>query len=119
MTEKQRGTADVTVVALVADQEAVTRLTQRFALRARETGTLTLAGAPDTRAVAALYPPTEPGGEPIRGLAVEVRLRYRHTCKNKGNHEGDARRFFERALSDGQTRATFLRAELNDWEATG
>jgi len=109
VTEKQRGTADVTLVALVADRTLADRLVERFALRARQLGTLVLVGEPAFEEVPVRYPGVGPG------LGVEVRLRYRHTCKNRGNHDWDARRFFERAIGD---RGTLVRTELHDWEPT-
>jgi hypothetical protein len=45
-----------------------------------------------------------------------VWLRYRHTCKNQGNHQWDAQRFFAKAMRDGPYRGQFYRADLNSWE---
>jgi hypothetical protein len=103
MTEKQRGTADVTVVAWVDGQEALAYLVRRFALRARQTGTLALS-EPITQEVPA-------------GSGLYVWLRYRHTCKNQGNHRWDAQRFFARAMRDGSYRGHLYRADLNSWES--
>lgn len=42
--------------------------------------------------------------EGVPNSAVTVTVRYAHTCKNRGNHYSDARRFAARALAgvDGE-----------------
>ena len=45
-------------------------------------------------------PAFEPGAED-EPPGYRVRLRYRHTCKNRGNHEWDAQRFLEK-MWDGE-----------------
>jgi hypothetical protein len=107
MTEKQRGTADVTVIGLVADRTLAGQLVDGFALRARQTGSVVLVGEPVIEEVPVHYPGVGPG------VGIQVKLRYRHTAKNRGNHDWDARRFFERAIGD---RGTLIRTELHDWE---
>jgi hypothetical protein len=45
--------------------------------------------------------------------------RYRHTCKNQGNHDSDARRFFERALAvgtDSECAGDVIAVTLNSWK---
>jgi hypothetical protein len=110
VTEKERGTADVTLVALVSNfyGEGADHLLKRFARQARANGTLVIVGiegkeAPD---------PTDPE----ESTWTRVRLRYQHTARNRGNHEWDARRCFEKALSDEVEAGVFERAELNDWQ---
>ncbi len=107
MTEKQKGTADVTIIALVADRTLARQLVDRFALRSRQVGSVVLVGDPICEDVPVHYPGTGPG------MGVQVRLRYRHTAKNKGNHDWDAQHFFQRAIGD---RGTLVRIELHDWE---
>jgi hypothetical protein len=108
--EKQRGTSDVTLVAEVNSYETVAHLRQRFGARSQETGTLVITGV-QCEEVPADQPDLDPP-------TVRVRLRYRHTCKNRGNHEWDARRFFEKALPDEDEwhYGFFEHAELNSWE---
>ena len=112
MTEKERGTADVTLVALVSNfyGEGVDHLLKRFALRARQAGTLEIVGVEGEEA-----PDPDPV-DPEEPTWTRVRLRYRHTARNRGNHEWDAQRFFEKALSDEVEAGCFERAELNDWQ---
>jgi hypothetical protein len=103
MTEKQRGMADVTLVAWVDSPEAVGYLAQHFGQRARQLGTLTV-DKPITQ-------PADTGG-------LFVWLRYRHTAKNRGNHDWDAQRFFARTMEGTSHRSHLYRAELNTWEPT-
>jgi hypothetical protein len=103
MSEKQRGIADVTVSMWAADAEAVKRLWDRFAQQARTNGTLEL-DEPITR-------------EANTGLYVW--LNYRHTAKNQGNHEWDARRFLDRAVDGEESRYHLYRIKLNSWKPIG
>ena len=60
-------------------------------------------------------PAFEPGAED-EPPGYRVRLRYRHTCKNRGNHEWDAQRFLEKMWDGEEHWGQFLQAELNAWE---
>jgi hypothetical protein len=110
MSEKQRGTADVTLVALISNWygEGADHLLERFARQARANGTLVIVG------IEGVEGPDPDNPEELTW--TRVRLRYRHTARNRGNHEWDARRFFEKALSDKVEAGIFEHAELNDWE---
>jgi hypothetical protein len=110
VTEKERGTADVTLVALVSNfyGEGADHLLERFARQARASGTLTVVSIDGEEA-----PDPDDPEEPTW---TRVRLRYRHTARNRGNHEWDARRFLDKALSDEVEVGVFERAELNDWQ---
>ncbi len=108
MAEKMRGTADVTVVAVVENYQAVDYLKRRFGARARQLGTLVVTGTECEE----IPDPSTPDLDPP---CVRVRLRYRHTCKNDGNHEWDARRFFERALADEEHWGDVVDVELHSW----
>jgi hypothetical protein len=116
MQSKQRGTADVTLtVWLLGDENGAGahRVLQRFAQRARLNGTVvftehTWEWVPDP-----YLPQLDP---PV----LRLTLRYRHTCKNRGNHDSDARRFFERALAVGTDRewaGDVIDVTLNSWAA--
>jgi hypothetical protein len=84
VTEKQHGTADVTLVALVSNfyGEGADHLLERFARQARINGTLVIVGIEGEEA-------PDPA-DPEEATWTRVRLRYRHTAKNRGNHEWDA-----------------------------
>jgi hypothetical protein len=107
VTEQQLGTADVTVIGLVADRTLAGQLVERFALRSRQMGSVVLVDEPVVEEVPVHYPGVGPG------VGVQVMLRYRHTAKNRGNHGWDAQRFFTKAIGD---RGTLVQAELNAWE---
>jgi hypothetical protein len=102
VTEKQRGTADMTLVAWVDSPEAVAYLANRFGQRARALGTLEV---------------EEPVTQPVPTGGLYVWLRYTHHCKNKGNHDHDAKRFYAKAMDGGPHRHHLFRTELNDWDA--
>ena len=115
MPEKQRGTADVTVTAWLLggdDGVGAQRVLQRFGQGARLRGTLVVTEqswewVPD---------PDSPDVEPP---VLRLTLRYRHTCKNRGNHESDARRFFTNALAVGTANewaGDVINVTLNSWE---
>jgi hypothetical protein len=115
MTSKPRGTADVTIVFFMSAgygrYHAADYIERRFARRARQEGTLVLVGEPE------FEPAFEPGA-PEEPPGYRVRLHYRHTCKNRWNHEHDAQRFVERLRGDDEYIVQFERAELNSWEST-
>jgi hypothetical protein len=102
MTEKQRGTADVTVIAWVDSPEAVAYLEKHFGQRARLSGTLEVEEL--------VTQPADTGG-------LYVWLRYTHTCKNKGNHHHDAQRFFARAMDGTSHRSHLYETKLHEWDS--
>ncbi|HEY3002599.1 MAG TPA: hypothetical protein VGJ44_09620 [Kribbellaceae bacterium] len=101
MTEKQRGTADVTLVLWVDQPAAVDFLIRRFGRNAQDRGTLVVEDNPEVR-------PAETGG-------LFVALSYQHTAKNYGNGEWDARRFYEKAVEGAPFRFHLYRVDVNDW----
>jgi hypothetical protein len=119
MTESQRGTSDVTLRAwLLADRNGggsgAYAVLQRFAAGAQRNGTLVYAESPAWDWVP---DPHEPDQEPP---VLRLTLRYRHTCKNRWNHESDARRFFNNALRVGandEWAGDVLTVTLNSWTA--
>jgi hypothetical protein len=116
MTDKPHGTADVTLVFFMSAgnsrHAAVEYIERRFAPRARQEGTLVLVGEPE------FAPAFEPDAED-EPPGYRVQLRYRHTCRNRWNHEWDAQRFLDNMRSDDEYLAIFERAELNSWVPTG
>jgi hypothetical protein len=116
MPEKQRGTADVTLTAwLLGDENGAGayRVLQRFAQGARLRGTVVLVGQP----VWEWMP--DPDTPELEPPVLRLTLRYRHTCKNRGNHDSDAQRFFERALAVGTDRewaGDVIDVTLNSWK---
>jgi hypothetical protein len=112
MTEKQRGTADVTVVFWIDGIEGqwsvLDYIERRFATIARRQGTVVIVGV-------TFEPAFEPDAE-TEPPGYRVRLRYRHTAKNKGNHAHDAERFIEHMWDGEEHWGQFLQAELNAWE---
>lgn len=97
MTEKERGTADVTLVFWIdgvqGRQSVIDYIEKRFATRARQQSTVVIVGEPEFEPAFEPDAPDEPPG-------YRVRLRYRHTAKNRGNHDWDAQRFLEHMLGD-------------------
>jgi hypothetical protein len=118
VTEKQRGTADVTLTAwLLGDENGAGayRVLQRFAQGARLRGTLVL-----TEQTWEWMP--DPDMPQLDPPVLRLTLRYRHTCKNQGNHDSDARRFFDNALKIGtgdEWAGEVIDVRLNSWEPTG
>jgi hypothetical protein len=116
VSEKQRGTADITLTAWLLDDDdngaGAYRVLQRFAQGSRLRGTVviteqTLQSMPD--------PDTPQLDPPV----LRLTLRYRHTCKNQGNHDSDTRRFFERALAvgtDHEWAGDVIEVTLNSWK---
>ena len=107
MTEKLAGTADVTVVVWVAERQDSDHMLARFGAGARARGTLAIVSYDVEPAPHSLDP------------GFRVRLRYRHTCKNQGNHEWDAKRFFDKTFPVGTDDERFAVLEdvvLNDWQ---
>jgi hypothetical protein len=115
MPEKQRGTADVTLTAWLLGEDdgaSAQRVLNRFGQGARLRGTLVFIEQiwdwiPD---------PDAPDVEPP---VLRLTLRYRHTCKNRGNHQSDARRFFTNALAvgtDHEWAGDVIDVTLNSWE---
>lgn len=113
MTEKQRGTADVTLVFWIdgfkGRDSVLDDIEKRFATRARQQGMVVIVGEPQFGPAFEPDAPDEPPG-------YRVRLRYRHTCKNRGNHEWDAQRFLEKMWDGEMHFGQFLETELNAWE---
>src|SRR4051794_23935074 len=83
MTEKQRGTNDVSVIVDCATKVDAERFVGNFRRYAPTITTVSYESEEDV-----------PGG------GVTVTLRYAHTCKNRGNHYGDGRRFETGALAN-------------------
>jgi hypothetical protein len=113
LTEKEHGTADVTLVFWIDGYKGRHSvrgyIDQRFATRARQQGTVVIVGKPEFEPAFEPDAPDEPPG-------YRVRLRYKHTCKNKGNHDHDAQRFLEKMWDGDEHFGQFLQAELNVWE---
>lgn len=117
MSDKPIGTNDVTLVAWLLDDEdgsgrGAYEVVKRFAVGARASGSLVITECTWDR----IPDPDAPATEP---KVLELTLRYRHTCRNRGNHASDARRFFERALcvgADDEWAGDVLGVRLNGWE---
>jgi hypothetical protein len=96
MSEKPVGTNDVTVIVCCASWEDANKFIIQFATsRAIQIVDLKFDTEPDV---------------PDSGWAVM--LRFTNTCKNRGNHYSDARRFAQRALRG-------VNGELDDLEFHG
>jgi hypothetical protein len=112
MTEKQRGMADVTLVFWIdgvkGQWSVLDYIKERFATNARRQGTVIIVGV-------TFEPAFEPDAE-NEPPGYRVRLRYRHTCKNRWNHDHDAQRFLEHMWDHEEHWGHFLQAELNAWE---
>jgi hypothetical protein len=111
--EKQKGTADVTLVfwidGIKGQWSVLNYIERRFAAHSRRQGTVIIGGA-------TFEPAYEPDAE-NEPPGYRVRLRYTHTCKNRWNHDHDAQRFLEKMWDeDGEHWGHFLQAELNAWE---
>jgi hypothetical protein len=107
VTEKLAGTADVTVVAWVENRRDADHMLAKFGAGARSRGTLVIVSCD-----------VEPAPHPL-DPGFRVRLRYRHTCKNQGNHEWDAKRFFDKTFpvgTDDERFALLAEVVLNDWQ---
>lgn len=92
------GTADVTLTAwLLADDDGgragAERVVRRFAQRSRLLRTVVV------HEVSWRVEDAPEAGEPPVQV---VSLRFRHTCRNRYNHEHDARRFLVTALRVGR-----------------
>jgi hypothetical protein len=88
----------VTLVAWVngyGGLDGLNRLVARFAAQCRSSGTVDLIGS----AWESMPEPGMKSDAPNEPPGLRLTLRYRDTCRNRGNHDGDARRFCERALA--------------------
>ena len=112
-----RGTSDVTLTAWLGGDDGgamAYEVAQRFARRARESGSLVLVSSAWRWVPDPTVGPDDPPEPPV----LELTLRYRHTCRNRWNHTHDARRFFENALKVGDDDEWYGDVEaiqLNDW----
>jgi hypothetical protein len=110
VTEKLAGTADV---AWVESRQAADYMLARFGAGARARGTLVIVGCE-------VEPAPDPSTPHLDPPGLRVSLRYRHTCRNQGNHEWDAKRFFEKTFPVGTDDERFLvqlqDVVLNSWE---
>jgi len=112
VTEKLAGTADITVIVWVEKRQDADHMLTKFGAGARARGTLVIVSCDVEPAPDPLSPQLDPPG-------FRVRLRYRHTCKNQGNHEWDAKRFFDKTFPDDGDDERFAVLEevaLNDWQ---
>jgi hypothetical protein len=115
VTEKLAGTADVSVIAWVDSRQAADHMLAKFGAGARSRGTLVIVSCESEPAPDPWSPLDEPG--------FRVRLRYRHTCRNQGNAEWDAKRFFAKTFPIGTDDERFFavleEVVLNDWARVG
>lgn len=116
MTSKPRGTADLTLtVWLLADNDGTGdgawQVAKRFARVARERGSVVVV----SHEWEWIENPTD-ASEP---KVLRWTVRYRHTCRNMGNHAHDARRFFANALRigrDDEWAGDVLDVTLHSWK---
>jgi len=110
VTEKQHGTADVTLVALVSNFYGEGPTTCWSGSRGRPGSTARWSSSA-SRARRRRTPPIRRRRRgPACGCATGTRRRTAATTS------GTPRRFFEKALSDEVEVGVFERAELNDWQ---